>query len=134
MKQFIKSLYLIIFILSQYCLAQINIFSPTPEWQSLAQGHYATGLGAADINGDGWKDIIVANGNDMSRQSLVVYYNNGDGTFPTSPSWNSADVDYHGHLSVGDINGDNLPDVAVSVFIGPAGFSEPGKAKRSASA
>ncbi|NIR65335.1 MAG: VCBS repeat-containing protein, partial [candidate division Zixibacteria bacterium] len=114
---------------TQLTKAQVNVFNPTPEWTSVAEGRYATGLGIADINGDDWDDIIVANGNDILRQPVSVYYNNGDGTFPTMPSWNSSDVDYHGHLSVGDINGDNLPDVAVSIFLGPGGFNEPGGAK-----
>lgn len=114
---------------SQLLQAQVIIFNSTPEWTSVAQGRYATGLGIADINDDGWDDIIVANGNDILRQPVSVYYNNGDGTFPAIPSWNSSDIDYHGHLSVGDINGDNLPDVAVSIFLGPGGFSEPGGAK-----
>ncbi|GAB4371064.1 MAG: hypothetical protein Kow0042_13610 [Calditrichia bacterium] len=115
--------------LSSALLAQINVFPSIPDWQSLPQGNFSTGLGIADINQDGWDDIIVANGNDMARQKLVVYYNNGDGTFPVAPSWSGSIDDYHGHLSVGDINGDNLPDVAVSVFLGPAGFSQPGRVK-----
>ena len=118
-----------VLIFSTSVFSQNDIFPDNPNWISLAQGHYATGLGVADINQDGWADIIVANGNDIQRQNLVVYLNNGDGTFPTVPSWQSNDFDYHGHLAVGDINGDNLPDVAVSVFLGPGGFSDPGKVK-----
>jgi len=129
MKHTILYIFVFLFHQSFISFAQINIFNTTPEWVSNALGHYATGLGVADINQDGWNDIIVANGNDMNRQSLVVYYNNGDGTFPQSPSWSSNDIDYNGHLSVGDIDGDNLPDVAVSRFLGAAGFSEPGKVK-----
>ena len=100
-----------------------------PDWESTPSGHVATGLGLADINGDGWKDIIVANGNDMQRQSLVVYYNRGDGSFGSVPDWQSQDIDYHGHLAVGDLNADGWPDVAVSVYIGTAGFGSPGKLK-----
>ena len=103
-------------------------FSQFPDWES-APGGRSTGLGLADINGDGWKDIIVADGNDMARQHLVVYYNQGDGTFPADPDWQSDDIDYHGHLAVGDVNKDGWPDVAVSVYIGPGGFSNPGKVK-----
>lgn len=109
--------------------AQEIPYNNSPDYQSTPLGHIATGLALADINGDGWKDIIAANGNDIQRQNLVVYYNNGDGTFPTSPSWNSSDIDYHGHCAVGDIDKDGWPDVAVSVYIGEAGFSEPGRVK-----
>ena len=109
--------------------AQLVPYALSPDWESTPNGHIATGLGLADINGDGWKDIIAANGNDIQRQHLVVYYNNGDGTFNNNPDWQSFDIDYHGHLSTGDINKDGWVDVAVSVYIGPAGFSEPGKVK-----
>ncbi|MEE4258366.1 MAG: VCBS repeat-containing protein, partial [Bacteroidales bacterium] len=100
-----------------------------PDWESAPNGHIATGLGLADINGDGWKDIIAANGNDIQRQHLVVYYNQGDGNFDSNPDWQSADIDYHGHLAVGDLNKDGWMDVAVSVYIGQTGFNSPGKLK-----
>ena len=104
-------------------------FEQTPSFETSPEGHYGTGLGIADINNDGWKDIIVANGNDIQRQQLVVYYSNGDGTFPLLPSWQSDDIDYHGHLAAGDIDNDGDVDIAVSVYLGPNGFGNPGKAK-----
>ncbi len=114
---------------SIYLQAQDIPYNTNPDWESTPLGHIATGLVLADINGDGWKDIVAANGNDIQRQNLVVYYNNGDGTFPASPSWSSSDIDYHGHCSAGDIDKDGWPDVTVSVYIGEAGFSEPGRVK-----
>ncbi|MBC8488697.1 MAG: T9SS type A sorting domain-containing protein [Bacteroidetes bacterium] len=128
-----KNLYLL--LISLLIINHPDIYAQTipypvvPDWESAANGHIATGLGLADIDNDGWKDLIVANGNDIQRQHLVVYYNNGDGTFPSSPDWQSDDIDYHGHLSVGDINLDGWVDVAVSVYIGPSGFGDPGKVK-----
>jgi hypothetical protein len=101
----------------------------TPSYISTANGHVATGGAWADVDGDGWIDMVVSNGNDMARQTLVIYHNHGDGTLPLDPTWSASDIDYHGHLDVGDVNGDGLVDVAVAVYIGPAGFSEPGKVK-----
>jgi len=108
--------------------AQDIPYNQYPDWESTT-GHVATGLGIADINNDGWNDLVVANGNDIHRQHLVVYYNRGDGTFNTIPDWESEDIDYHGHLAVGDINSDGYIDVAVSVYLGPDGFGDPGKVK-----
>lgn len=99
-----------------------------PNWISNDQD-FSTGAALVDLNQDGWLDLVVANGNDMAKQHVVVYYNKKDGTFPEIPDWQSADVDYHGHIAVGDVNGDGYPDIAVSVYLGPKGFAEPGYVK-----
>jgi hypothetical protein len=101
----------------------------TPSYESTPSGHIATGGAFADIDQDGWLDMVVANGNDIDRQRVSIYHNRGDGTFPLAPTWQSGDIDYHGHLDVGDVNGDRLPDLVVSVYIGPAGFVQPGEVK-----
>ena len=109
--------------------AQAKIPYPTaPAWTS-SDTQVATGCGFGDIDRDGWTDLVVANGNDISRQRVTVYYNKGDGTYPSTPDWSSSDVDYHGHLSIGDVNGDGWLDVAVSVYLGQNGFGDLGHAK-----
>jgi len=121
---------LFLMFISVFAQAQKVIpYHTTPDWTSNANGHISTGLGLTDINGDGWKDLVVAIGNDIERQPVVVYYNQGDGVFNQNPDWSSNDIDYHGHLSCGDINHDGWVDVAVSVYLGPAGFTSPGKVK-----
>ncbi len=119
----------IVLMYVSWAKAQQVPYNTSPDWMSDPNSHRATGLGIADINGDGWKDLVVANGNDMARQSLVVYYNQGDGTFPLNPGWSSDDIDYHGHLACGDLDHDGDIDVVVSVYIGEEGFSSPGKLK-----
>jgi len=104
-------------------------FNLTPDWISTDVSSVTTGGAFADIDQDGWLDFVVANGNDILRQKLAVYYNDGAGNYPLTPNWQSSDIDYHGHLDVGDVNADGYPDVGVSVYIGPSGFSSPGKVK-----
>ncbi len=124
-------IYFIIFIILQFSfplLGQVP-FNLTPNWISTDISNYTTGAAWADINKDGWLDLVVANGNDMARQRVAVYLNNGGGQLPLTPNWQSTDIDYNGHLSVGDVNYDGYIDVAVSVYIGAAGFSQKGKVK-----
>jgi hypothetical protein len=119
-----------LFLIIPFCtFAQVIPYHSIPDWESTPVGAVSTGLGLGDINGDGWKDIVVANGNDIERQHVVVYYNNGDGTFPLVPDWQSDDIDYHGHLALGDVNNDGWLDAAVSVYLGPDGFGHPGNVK-----
>ena len=123
-----KIIYFIFVLSATGCLFAQVPYNLTPTWTSTANNEYSTGCAWADINRDGWLDLVVANGNDMARQRVTVYLNN-NGTLPVSPSWQSGDIDYHGHLSIGDINGDGWPDVAVSVYLGVSGFSSKGKVK-----
>jgi hypothetical protein len=124
-----KYLYFIFFyfISLNLCLAQMP-FNTSPFWQSSNFPKTSTGCAWADINNDGWLDLVVANGNDMNRQNVTVYFNN-NGTLAPTPGWQSSDVDYHGHVSVGDVNNDGWIDVAVSVYLGAAGFGAKGKLK-----
>lgn len=118
-----------ILILQAVVNAQTIPYNLTPDWISQPNGQIATGLGLADINGDGFKDLIVANGNDIELQHLTVHYNDGTGSFNINPDWESDDMDYHGHLATGDLDNDGDIDVVVSVYIGQAGFSSPGELK-----
>lgn len=101
----------------------------TPDWESTPNNLYGTGLGVADLNGDGWVDLVVANGNDMARQRVSVYLNNGSGSYPVAPTWSSSDIDYHGHLDLADVDGDGILDCAVSVYLGAGGFGSKGRVK-----
>ncbi len=94
-------------------VAAASVYPVGPDWFS-ADTQFSTGAALVDIDLDGFVDLVVANGNDMASQHVVVYYNQGDGTLPTLPDWQSADTFYHGHLDVADVNGDGWPDVAVA--------------------
>ena len=88
------------------------VYPSNPDWIS-KDTPYSTGAAFADINRDGFLDLVVSNGNDMAIEKVAVYLNRGDGTYPDQPSWQSQDSAYNGHLDVADVNGDGWPDVAV---------------------
>jgi hypothetical protein len=91
------------------------VYNTTPNWVS-ADHKYSTGAALADLDQDGWLDLVVSNGNDMRQERLTVYYNLGDGQFPDEPDWESDDIAFNGHLSVADVNADGWLDVAVAVL------------------
>ena len=105
-------------------LGDDEVLGSMRAWESLETG-VATGVGWADIDGDGYAELVVAYGNDIQQGPLVVY-DNVDGELEERASWQSVSKEYYGHLSIGDVNGDGLPDVAVSKFLGDTGFSDPG--------
>ncbi|OMH38305.1 VCBS repeat-containing protein [Motiliproteus sp. MSK22-1] len=103
-------------------------YSTLPDWESEV-GFCGTGIAFADINNDGYQDMVVSNGNDIVKQQLFVYYNDKAGKFNKTPDWVSDDFAFNGNLAVGDINKDGYIDVAVSVYLGPNHTYDGGGAK-----
>ena len=92
-----------------------------PHWESFENG-VSTGMAWADINGDGFAELVVAYGNDIQKGPLAVYDNDA-GTLDTHLGWSTEAYHFYGQLDVGDLNGDGWTDVVVSRFIGDDGFS-----------
>lgn len=86
-----------------------------PGYRSADTKMHSLGAALADIDGDGFKDLVVANGNDLALRPVTVYRNDGRGGFPSEPSWSSDDKDYNAGIAVGDIDLDGFVDVAVTV-------------------
>ncbi len=99
-------------------------YAPEPSWESAESG-YGTGGAWADIDGDGALDLVVAYGNDMEIGPVSVYLA-ADGALPETASWRTEGEAYHGHIAVGDVDGDGFTDVVTALFIGPLGFDSPG--------
>jgi hypothetical protein len=105
------------------------------------------GTAAVDIDNDGWKDLILANGHvypevdtghngEKFKQSRLLYWNRGDGQFfDLSAQAGSGIADAHSSrgLAVGDLNNDGEEEIVIvnmgespSVlknFAAPAGHS-----------
>lgn len=83
-----------------------------PDWSSI-DTDYSTGGAFADIDGNGYLDFCISNGNDMAANSNSVYFNQ-NGILETVASWRSSDRGYFGHCYTGDIDNDGDQDFAVA--------------------
>jgi len=83
---------------------------------SLATGSWPNSVVVADFNGDGILDLAVANAPDEYGGPLTPYLTillgNGDGTFTAAPNAPAPGEPWV--VSVGDFNGDGIPDLAFS--------------------
>ncbi len=86
-----------------------GVLTSTPAWSSTDM-RSTTDLRWADINNDGYPDLLAANG-DESQVPSVMYMNSASG-LETTPSWISNDVDWTVGAAFGDINGDGYIDLA----------------------
>jgi hypothetical protein len=82
---------------------------------------FIRGAELADMNGDGWPDLILAHG---FQTVYGVFLNKRDGTFDAGHSTVSSFGYSSRDLVVGDWNGDARPDLISSLEWGPAGASE----------
>ena len=78
-------------------------------------GYDAYSVAAADVNGDGWPDLLVANDcTDCTTNPTVgVLLGNGDGTFQTAVPYDSGGWRPFS-VAVADVNGDSKPDLLVA--------------------
>src|SRR5262249_29827845 len=77
-------------------------------------GGYPLAVVAADVNGDGILDLVVANGGGIFSHgnTVGVLLGKGDGTFQAAQTYTVGSDPFA--LAVGDFNGDGHPDLAVA--------------------
>jgi VCBS repeat protein len=80
-------------------------------------GNAAVSAAAADVNGDGKSDLVVANecfaSSGICPGQLGLLLGNGDGTFQAAMTFNSGGA-YSSSVAVADVNGDGRPDLLVA--------------------
>lgn len=108
---------LVVFLAAGLCPAQI-LLPASPSWSSSETDVNGTGLDVGDIDGDGWLDLAVSNGNDITQSPNYIYHNQA-GTLPASATWVSDDQRYSGHCQLADVDGDGFPELMVANYIGP---------------
>jgi hypothetical protein len=110
---------LLILVIPFVGAAQAGVpWSPLPDWASDEIDDFGTGCDLGDLDGDGWLDLAVSNGNDMALAPNYVYLNTL-GALPTSASWISDDELYSGHCELADLDSDGYPELMVTNYISP---------------
>jgi hypothetical protein len=87
-----------------------GILSP-PVSLIIFPGDWATDVAISDLNGDGWPDLVAA---DNSRPQLPVFLNQGDGTFPATPTLLPTNGMRPKQVVAADFSGDGYPDLVVN--------------------
>ena len=102
-------------------------FQPVGTYDS--GGYNAFSVAVEDVNGDGKRDLVVANvcatSNCSTGGAVSVLLGNGDGTFQAALSYASGGQDAYS-VAVEDVNGDHKPDLLVANYCADANCSTDG--------
>jgi hypothetical protein len=83
-------------------------------WNPFGSTFTASGLKAADMNGDGKADLVAVVQFNGGVQQIGVLLGQGNGTFATPAYYSIGDTSGQPEIALGDFNGDGKPDVAVT--------------------
>jgi len=94
--------------------------APTPYWSRFGAtssfDSYGVGVAGADVNGDGYSDLIFSTGSDSTAHRLLAHHGSASGPANTEDwSWNvpqSVLIDFGPVVArAGDVNGDGYEDI-----------------------
>ena len=94
-----------------------------------------SGASFADLDGDGWPDILLLNGKDWTPKPgkhyfSALYHNNHNGTFTDVTSGSGLDVElYAMGVAVADYDNDGRPDIYITALNGDLLFHNEGNNK-----
>ncbi len=80
--------------------------------QLLSDGHGPVAVAARDLNGDGLPDVVAAEGGSF-QGGVAVFLNQGSGNF-APPIYLPGDAAPADAVTVGDLNGDGIPDIVAA--------------------
>ncbi|HET9087826.1 MAG TPA: FG-GAP-like repeat-containing protein [Acidobacteriaceae bacterium] len=84
-------------------------FSPATEYPVGKQPYF---VAAADLNGDGYDDLVTVNTTDGTISVLMNNGKAGNGTFAPAQTYPVGRLPFQ--VAIGDLNGDGIPDLAVT--------------------
>ena len=97
--------------------------NPTGATATYPVGDQPYDVVSGDVNGDGYADLVVVNDSLNSPNGTVsVLLNKGDGSGTFLPAVNYTVGRLPYQVAIGDLNGDGIPDLAVTNF-GPSTIS-----------
>ena len=109
-------------------------FSDATAAAGIPAGVHGLGLAIGDVTGNGWPDIFVAGGNDLTQPNTnYLFLANGDGTYRTASSsalswapFTTGNEDWVSGGAFADLNRDGRLDLLVGHHFGTASETGPG--------
>ncbi len=78
------------------------------------------GLAAADLKGDGYPDLVVA---EYQNESVAILINQHDGKFGKPVTYSTFGPSAASNVAIADLNHDGIPDLAVATVAPEAGLN-----------